>query len=289
MKGTVLITGASSGIGLATAIHFGRKSYHVYAGVRSRDTAVNLMKVIQDGQLPIDILDLDVRDVSSVAAAVRAVISRSGSIDVLINNAGIGGGGAIEEVAVEWAQDLFDTNYFGAVRLIKATLPHMRKRRSGSIVNVSSIVGRVAPAAHGHYSASKWALEGMSEALAQEVRPYDIRVIVIEPGVVLTPIFSKARRQLDLESPYYDAVRRLVLMFQKQLQHPTMPETVAAAIEAAIDDPNPRFRYVVGADAELLLVGRRGISDEQWVEDGQAMSDGEYFDLMRRRYGLELA
>src|SRR3989440_714864 len=135
-----------------------------------------------------------------LSSVIQAILSSPE--DVFVNNAGIGGGGPIEEVPVDFAQSMFETNYFGVIRVIRAALPSMRARRGGAIVNVSSIAGRVAIAGHGHYSAVKHALEAASEALAQEVLAFGIRVAVVEPGVVVTPIFSKARRFADPTPPY---------------------------------------------------------------------------------------
>jgi NAD(P)-dependent dehydrogenase (short-subunit alcohol dehydrogenase family) len=190
---TVLITGAGSGIGLATALHFARLGYEVHAGVHHAATTA-LRRAIETDRLPVHPVVIDVNDTASVARGVTEVLAASQRIDVLVNNAGIGGGGPIEDVPIDWAKGLFETNYFGAIRMIQAVLPGMRARRSGAIVNVSSIWGRVAVAGHAHYSAAKHALEAASEALAQEVQAFGIRVAVIEPGVVVTPIFGKLRR-----------------------------------------------------------------------------------------------
>ena len=150
-----LVTGCSSGIGLATALHFAREKYEVRAGVRTPDTATELREAIERERLPAKIVTLDVDDPESVQAAVR----ESGTVDVLVNNAGIGGGGPIEDVPLDFAQSMFQTNYFGVIRMIQAVLPSMRRRRTGAIVNISSIGGRVAIAGHGHYCAVKHALE----------------------------------------------------------------------------------------------------------------------------------
>jgi NAD(P)-dependent dehydrogenase (short-subunit alcohol dehydrogenase family) len=162
-----LVTGCSSGIGLATAVRFARQTYDVWAGVRTPATATELREAIERERLAVRIVTLDVDD----DASVRRAVGEAGAVDVLVNNAGIGGGGPIEDVPVDFAKGLFETNYFGAVRTIQAVLPGMRQRGSGAIVNVSSIAGRLAIAGHGHYSAVKHALEAMSEALAQEVSP----------------------------------------------------------------------------------------------------------------------
>jgi len=279
----VLVTGSSSGIGLATAVHFARLGYDVRAGVRNPATATELAAAIAAETLPIRVVTLDVDDADSVARAVEAI----GPVDVLVNNAGIGGGGPIGDVPVEWAKTLFETNYFGAVRMIQAVLPAMRERRRGAIVNVSSIAGRLAIAGHGHYSAVKHALEAMSEALAQEVTAFGIRVAIVEPGVVVTPIFTKAKRFNDPASPYNVHVRRLLLFYRMQMDLASQPVDVARVIHEAVTAEAPRVRYPVGRDAELLIAGRRGMTDEDYVATGREMSDEEYLSLMRQRYGFE--
>src|SRR5437899_5267202 len=238
----VLITGCSSGIGLATARHFARLGDEVHAGVRHPSTAGELTAAIESDKLKIAPLTLDVDDDASVRRGVQEVIARSGRIDVLVDNAGIGGGGPIEDVPIEFAKAMFETNYFGAVRMIQAVLPGMRERRSGVIVNVSSIAGRVAVAGHGHYSAVKHALEAASEVLAQEVGGFGIRVAVVEPGVVITPIFTKAKRFADPSSPYFNHVKRLLLFYEKQMPKAAQPADVAEVIYEAATMKSPRLR-----------------------------------------------
>src|SRR5262245_4272600 len=210
----VLVTGSSSGIGLATSLHFARQGWNVHAGVRNLATATELQQAIAAERLPITPVTIDVDDPGSVTRGVGEVLARAGQIDALVNNAGIGGGGALEDAPVDWAKSLFETNYFGTIRMTQAVLPGMRERRAGTIVNVSSIAGRVAIAGHGHYSAVKHALEAASEVLAQEVQAFGIRVAVVEPGVVVTPIFTKAKRFADPSSPYAMHVHRLLLFYQ---------------------------------------------------------------------------
>lgn len=283
----VLVTGSSSGIGLATALHFARLGHEVHAGVRSPATATELTQAIAAERLPIRPVTLDVDDPASVTRGVNEVLGRSGRIDVLVNNAGIGGGGPIGDVPVDWAKTMFETNYFGAVRMIQAVLPGMRERRSGAIVNVSSIAGVVAIAGHGHYSAVKHALEAMSEALAQEVIAFGIRVAIVEPGVVVTPIFTKAKRFADPASPYAVHVHRLLLFYQMQMKMPSQPADVARAIHEAVTTDAPRLRYLVGEDARRLAAGRARLSDEEYVATGREMTDEQYLALMRERYGFE--
>ncbi|HEU5323118.1 MAG TPA: SDR family NAD(P)-dependent oxidoreductase, partial [Methylomirabilota bacterium] len=228
-----------------------------------------------------------VDDAASVQRGVGEVLGAAGRVDVLVNNAGIGGGGPIEDVPVEFARALFETNYFGAIRVTQAVLPGMRERRHGAIVMVTSIAGRVAIAGHGHYSAAKHALEAASEALAQEVQEFGIRVAVVEPGVVVTPIFSKARRFADPASPYAAHVRRLLLFYQMQMKRPSQPSDVAEVIHEAVTTPAPRLRWLVGDDARRLEAGRRRMSDEEYVASARPMPDEEYLAQMRATYGFE--
>jgi NAD(P)-dependent dehydrogenase (short-subunit alcohol dehydrogenase family) len=283
----VLITGCSSGIGLATALYFARLGDEVYAGVRSPTTATELTRAIQVEGLPIHPVGLDVDDPASVNRGVGDVLHRAARVDVLVNNAGIGGGGAIEDAPVDWAKSLFETNYFGAIRMTQAVLPGMREQRSGTIVNVTSIAGRLAIAGHGHYSAVKHALEAASEALAQEVLASGIRVAIVEPGVVVTPIFTKAKRFSDASSPYAVHVHRLLLFYQMQMKLASQPADVARVIHHAVTTDAPKLRYLVGDDARRLVAGRLRMSDEDYVETGRPMSDDEYLAMMRRRYGFD--
>jgi NAD(P)-dependent dehydrogenase (short-subunit alcohol dehydrogenase family) len=283
----VLITGTSSGIGLATALHFARLGDDVHAGVRNPDASAELKAAIDKEQLLVRLVAIDVDDTGSVQRGVQQVLDRAGRIDVLVNNAGIGGGGPIEDVPVDWAKTLFETNYFGVIRMVQAVLPSMRERRSGAIVNVSSIAGRLAIAGHGHYSAVKHAMEAASESLAQEVQGFGIRVAIVEPGVVVTPIFSKAKRFADPASPYFEHVRRLLLFYQMQMKMPSQPADVAAIIHEAVTTKTPRLRWLVGEDARRLDAGRRRLTDEEYVAGAAPMPDAAYLDLMRRNYGFE--
>jgi NAD(P)-dependent dehydrogenase (short-subunit alcohol dehydrogenase family) len=277
----VLVTGSSTGIGLATARHFASLGHDVHAGVRNPATATELAA---SAGVTLRTVTLDVDDDASVARAAVDVLERSGRIDVLVNNAGIGGGGPIGDVPVDFAKAMFETNYFGAIRMIQAVLPAMRDQRSGAIVNVSSVWGRVAFPGHGHYCAAKHALEAASEALAQEVYALGIRVAIVEPGAVRTPIFQKAKRFADPSSPYAVHVRRLLLLYQLAMKTMSEPEDVARAIhDAALGEP-PKVRHVVGEDARRVIEGRARISDEEYAATGREMTEEEFLALNRRRY-----
>lgn len=289
----VLITGAGKGIGLATALHFGRKGHTVYAGLRDPAAATELQEAISAESLPISLLVCDVDDDASVKAAVARVLDESKQIDVLVNNAAISVGGALETAPVDAAIGIFQTNYFGVVRMIQAVVPGMRERRSGAIVNLSSIYGRVVWATHAHYSATKHALEAASEALAQELRAFNIRVAIIEPGIVLTPMGERGRARraanpVDPANPYAAHRRRLGKLHDMRLERPTMPEEVAETIEHAVTTETPKLRYLLGEDALGLTRARQETSDEEWVENGRPMEDDEYYDLMAKRCGVDL-
>ncbi len=283
----VLVTGCSTGIGLATTLHFARRGHEVYAGVRKIASATDLTSAIEREGLTVTPVALDVDEDGSTRRAVNEVLGLAGRVDVLVNNAGIGGGGPVEDVPIEWMKRMFDTNYFGALRMIQAALPGMREQRSGVIVNVSSVWGRVVPAGHGHYSAAKHALEAISEALAQEVQAFGIRVVIIEPGAVLTPIFAKAKRFADPASPYVTHVNRLLLFYRKAMAGAVQPSVVAETIHEAVTSPTWTLRWRIGDDAERLDTGRRRISDEEFIRAARPMSDEDYLDNLKRLYGFE--
>jgi NAD(P)-dependent dehydrogenase (short-subunit alcohol dehydrogenase family) len=239
-------------------------------------------------RLPLEILELDVDDPRSIERAVRDVQQKADRIDVLINNAGIGGGGAIEETPEEILRAVFETNFFGAMRLIRAVLPGMRQRQSGAIVNVTSVAGRLATSPQHAYAASKFALEAASEILAQEVRRFNIRVAIIEPGVILTPMFAKSMREPDLKSPYVDFALRLRRIFGKRLEAPSQPELVATTIRHALETDQPKLRYPVGEDAHHWITGRQRVTDEDWVDFGKEMTDTELAALYHKYFAMEI-
>ena len=266
----VLITGCSSGFGLLAALQFARKGDQVYATMRNPAKAGELEKAKSEEKLAIEVLQLDVTDEASVTNAVRQVIDAAGRIDVLVNNAGIGAHGPVEETDDDEAKEIFETNFFGALRTIRAVLPQMRDQKSGTIVNVSSLAGRVSPPFDGIYSASKFALEAATEALHYEVHPFGIRVALVEPGGFETNIGNTRRvpRRYTEGSPYAEYDQR----FEQALSRlPTQgeradPQVVAEAIYNAVHDETPKLRYLVGQDAEMIGGLRRQMDDEQFEQ-----------------------
>ena len=264
---TTLITGSSSGIGYATALHLARSGHNVFASMRETSRGELLEQAASKEGLAITLLRLDVNDDASVEAAVATVLERSDQVDVLINNAGIGRSGPVEETPIQLYRDAMETNFFGALRCIHAVLPHMRRQRSGCIVNVSSIAGRIALPSHSAYNASKWALEAMSESLAQEIHEFGIRVVIIEPGHIWTAMWEKRRPQPE-KTAYPNARGRMLSIMDGGMPYSSPAEIVAVRIAEAINTDRPRLRYLVGADAEALWSVRVGMSDEKWLAFG---------------------
>lgn len=285
-----LVTGTSTGIGFATALHLARHGHRVVATMRNLAKAGPLEEAARKESLPLTVRELDVTRQDSIDGAVAATREREGAIDVLVNNAGIGGATPLELTPEAEHRAMFEANYWGPVRMIHAVLPSMRERRAGCIVNVTSIAGRVATPNQIPYSASKHALAAVSEALAHEVAAFGIRVAIIEPGVIQTAIFenSAGATRYDKTSPYRQIMRRNGKLFAAGFRNPGKPETVAAAILDAITTDRPRLRYPVGVDAEGLAAGRARISDEEWVAMGGELSDEEYNARFKRYFGIDL-
>jgi len=281
---SVLVTGCSSGIGLETALVLGRAGHSVYATMRKPEQDRILRETIDRENLSVSVLALDVDSDEAVAATVASVRSKAGFIDALVNNAGIERLGSIEELPLEAFRATMETNYFGSLRCIRACLPEMRRRQSGCIVNVSSVAGRIASSPMSPYVASKFALEAISEALAQEVKPFNIRVAVVEPGIIDTPM---ARRMAEfLVDSQYPQVRRFSGMFAASLANPTEPSLVADRIREIIESDSWQLRHPVGPSAQPFLGWRTSMTDEEWVNWG-ALDDNAWYERISRDFGLD--
>jgi NAD(P)-dependent dehydrogenase (short-subunit alcohol dehydrogenase family) len=285
-----LITGTSTGIGFATALHLARHGHQVVATMRNLAKAGPLEETARRERLPLVVRELDVTRTESIDRAVAETRAREGAVDVLVNNAGIGGATPLELTPEAEHRMMFEANYWGSIRMIQAVLPAMRERRAGCIVNVTSIAGRIATPNQIAYSASKHALAAASEALAHEVAAFGVRVAIIEPGVVQTAIFENSApyTRFDKTSPYRQIMRRNGKLFAAGFRNPGQPETVAAAILEAVTTDRPRLRYPVGVDAEGLAAGRARITDEEWVAMGGELSDEEYNARFERYFGIRL-
>jgi NAD(P)-dependent dehydrogenase (short-subunit alcohol dehydrogenase family) len=276
-----LVTGSSTGIGLATAVTLARAGHTLFATMRNpAKGGAEITEIAKSENLPITVVALDVDS----DASVRDAFAQVGSIDVLVNNAGVGAFGSVEEAPLSEFRQTMETNFFGALRCIQAVLPAMRERRSGYIVNVTSVAGRLAGGAQAAYSASKWALEALTEALACEVRAFGVHVAIVEPGVIATPIFGKNR---DETPSIYPHQRRLDAFFTASLKNPVSPYVVGEAIRDIVASDTWQLRHPVGPDAAPLLGIRAKVSDEDWVAAGAA-SDEQWIESMKRGFGLDV-
>src|SRR5713226_8341014 len=213
---SVLITGTSTGIGLATALTLGRAGHNVYATMRNPSRAPELAEKTAQEKLPIKVSVMDVDSDSSVRTAIADIQEDAGHIDVLVNNAGVERSGSIEELPLAEFRAVMETNYFGPLRCIQAVAPQMRQRRSGCIINVASVAGHVATSPLAPYTASKFALEALSEALAQEMKTFNVRVAIVEPGIIDTPMARGLEEPPD-GSPYIQK-RRFAHLFAAALK-----------------------------------------------------------------------
>jgi len=257
---TALVTGASSGIGEATALQLAELGYTVYAAARR----VERMSDLADRG--IRTRSVDVTDDPSMVALVEMIIADTGRIDVLVNNAGYGSYGALEDMPIEEARRQFEVNVFGLARLIQLVLPQMRAQRDGYLVNVSSMGGRIWEPLGSWYHASKFAVEGLSDSLRVEVAEFGIKVVIIEPGSIRSEWSAIAADQLEATSantPYARQAKIVgaVLRRVDRSQMASGPEVVAEVIAKAVQSAKPRTRYVVGGGARSILLAERILPD----------------------------
>ena len=240
---TVLVTGASSGIGQATALLLAQKGYHVFGTSR-----YPISRIIPQ----VEMIALDVRSDESVEACIKTVMKKAGRLDILINNAGYELSGALEETSLDEAAGQFDTNFLGVLRMIKAALPIMREQNQGQIINISSLAGLVGIPFLGMYSASKFALEGYSESLRYEVKPFNIHVSMVEPSFLKTPMMNT--RQLAAHPIRdYDQWRKRALAAVREFEENAPgPELVANIVLKIIKSKSPRLRYILGQQAAVV-------------------------------------
>src|SRR5712692_8151218 len=265
---TVLITGGTDGLGRATALRLAESGYRVFAAGRSRAKREALDQAARERRLPLETIEMDVCDDASVARALAEVRSQAGPMDVLVNNAGIGYIAPMEEITMEHLRQQFETNFFGVVRVTQAVLPEMRARRSGRIINVSSVAGKLALPLFGAYSGSKFALEGMTDALRLEVYPFGIGVVLIEPGYIPT---NFQVRSAELSSPYAAAAEggpyaKVYQNFRRSRKKSTAgarytPEDCARVVLRALRDNPPQPRYTVTRHALVARWAKRLLSD----------------------------
>ncbi|MBA2876488.1 oxidoreductase [Thermaerobacillus caldiproteolyticus] len=262
------VTGASSGFGLLTSVALASEGYRVLASMRDLDNKGRLEAAAKEAGVTdrIEIIQLDVTDFSAAEAVIQDVIHRYGRIDLLVNNAGYAAGGFTEELAVEEWRRQFETNFFGLVAVTKAVLPSMRKRRSGKIVNISSISGRIGFPSMGPYVASKFAVEGFSESLRMEMLPYGVHVVLIEPGSYKTDIWSKGMGAVTINpnSPYVKEMKEILKYVNQVADTAPAPDEVIQQIVQVAKSPYPKLRYPVGKGVKLGIVLKNVLPWKWW-------------------------
>jgi NAD(P)-dependent dehydrogenase (short-subunit alcohol dehydrogenase family) len=282
-----VVTGSSTGIGQATAVALARAGHTVYATMRNPQSGGGELRDIATKEnLSLRFAALDVDSDQSVREGLAGILAQAGSIDVLVNNAGLGQGGAVEETPVATFRAIMETNFLGAIRCIHAVVAGMRERRSGCIVNVTSVAGRFSAAPQAAYASSKFALEALSECLAQEMKAFGVRVAIVEPGVIATPIFGKI--EPAPQNTNYPHSRRLNELFRASLENPVSPFVVGEKIREIVDSGTWQLRHPVGPDAAGLLAWRASMTDEQWVEQG-AITDEQWVSYVRQNFHLNVS
>jgi NAD(P)-dependent dehydrogenase (short-subunit alcohol dehydrogenase family) len=278
---SVLITGATDGLGKAAALLLAERGYRVFAAGRSSEKRAQLDALAREKRLPLESLELDVCEDASVQAAMRQVLAKAGAIDVLINNAGIGYMGTLEDLHLADWRSQFETNLFGVLRVTQAALPSMRERRRGRILMMSSVAGLLTIPAQGAYSSSKHALEGLTNALRLEMFPFGIEVILIEPGYIATGMqqtaaaLTKGYQEKFKTSPYAKLYELLQVSTKSaRAKSKTTPEDCARVILRAIEAPHPKPRYGVTSLATVVKWGKR------------LLTDNAVDSLIRRRLGI---
>jgi NAD(P)-dependent dehydrogenase (short-subunit alcohol dehydrogenase family) len=253
----VLITGASSGIGQACAEHLARRGFRVYGTSRRALPLAAAPGPTSGPPAQFQLIPMDVASDESVEQGVQWIVAREGRLDVVVNNAGFGLAGSVEDTGLEEAKAQMEANFFGVVRLCHAALPIMRQQGGGYLVNISSVSGLIGIAFQGFYSASKFAVEGLAESLRGEVRPYGIQVVLIEPGDFHTNFTSNRRktRAAQLGSVYATRFARALSVMEADETHGATPESIAFLLERIITTRSPRLRYLVGPASERLAVG----------------------------------
>ena len=279
---TVLITGATDGLGRAAALLLAEKGYRVFAAGRSTEKRAELDRLAATKKLPLETLELDVCNDSSVSRAVKHILQKAANIDVLINNAGVGLMAVTEELKLDDLRRLYETNIFGLLRVTQAVLPHMRERKAGRILMLSSVAGILTPPTYGAYSSSKHAVEALSNALRLELYPFNIEVILIEPGYIMTNFQQTAKElaQSYVEgstiSPYAKIYSGAIAgATNSRRESKTSPEDCARVILHAIEASHPKARYTVTPLAKWAALGRRILPD--------TLLDS----FLRRKFGID--
>ena len=264
-----VVTGSSTGIGYETSLILARNGFLTYATMRNLNKSESIESITTKENLPIHIKQLDVTDDTSVKNAVEAISSETGRIDLLVNNAGYGLNGAFEDLAMDEIKAQYETNLFGLIRTTQAVLPIMRRQKSGTVINISSGVGRFGLPGSSAYVSTKFAVEGLSESMSYELEPFGIKVVLVEPGVIKTNFVDGmviARKSQDPKSPYSQIIQKMVTGLEEMMKNGSSPDLVAKVVLNAAINENPSLRYLAGNDVEQLLESKRKMPDEEFYK-----------------------
>ncbi|MHB8602049.1 MAG: SDR family oxidoreductase [Nitrosotalea sp.] len=261
MDKVAIVTGSSSGIGFETALALAREGYYTYATMRDTKKGDIILDIAKKENLQIRVVELDVNNENTIKKAVEVILGEKKRIDVLVNNAGYFLVGCLEDLTISDLKDQFETNFFGVVRTIQAVLPTMRNQKSGIIVNVSSVAGRIGFPVTPGYISSKFALEGLSESMRYELFPFGIKTIIIEPGVIKTNLFATLKKTTKPDSVYKDITEKVMKGLLMMSEMGTPPQEVANTIIKAVSSDNPLPRYPVGNDAIMFLEAKKDKTD----------------------------
>lgn len=265
MEKVAIVTGTTSGIGYETCMSLARDGFYTFATVRDAKKAEKILQVAKKENLKIEIIELDVDDEKSISAAIQKILSKKQQIDVLVNNAGWGLFGSVEDVPVKDFRAQFETNFFGIISIIQKVAPVMRKQKSGIIVNVSSVAGKIGFPGSPAYISSKFALEGLSESLRYELGQFGVKVVIIEPGVIKSNFFSSMKiAEPKPDSPYKEITEKVIRGVKMMAELGTHPSEVASTILNAIKEKDPRPRYIVGNDAHMFLEAKKAKTDTEF-------------------------
>ena len=262
MEKVALVTGSSSGIGFETSLALARDGYYTFASMRDIKKGTNLKEIAKKEGIPIEVIEMDVDKEESIKSAIEKIAVDKKRLDLLVNNAGYGQFGCTEDVTIEEFREQFDTNFFSIVKIIQEVAPIMRKQKSGIIVNVGSIVGRMGLPGSSAYISTKFALEGLSECLRYELGMFGIKTTIIEPGVIKTNFFNSMRIPHSKTDPKYQEITEHILNGLKMMvEMGTDPSQVAQSIINAIHDKEILPRYVVGSDALMFIEAKKAKTD----------------------------
>ena len=266
-KRVAIVTGSSSGIGFEISLMLARNGLTTYATMRDLHKSSTLKSIADKEKIPLRYVQLDVTDDMSVKQAIETIVNESHNIDILINNAGYGLSGALEDLLIDEIKLQFDTNFFGLIRATQAVLPIMRNHGSGIIVNISSGLGRFGIATSSAYASSKFAVEGLTESMSYELEPFGIKTILVEPGIIKTNFIKAAvlaQKSKDPNSPYFQFMNNMDEGMKKLIENSESPEYVARVVLDAINDSNPKLRYLAGKDVEHIMEIKNKMSDEDF-------------------------